>query len=149
MQHNQNMAKRYHVGFREEVYGRWKQLLASGEATSPVHSRPSDLTGSKICTVPASTHPQRVQTDRDDRDTLISSPPWLRLQVGVSRGRRGEVSHFCLVLMEHKSWCRGIVIWMERRSERCVYAHSCRSYKISLHFPLVWSVSVWWYCSRN
>ena len=29
---------------QEEVYGRWKQILASGEATLPVLSRPSDLT---------------------------------------------------------------------------------------------------------
>ena len=30
--------------YQEEVYGRWKQLLASGEATLHVLSRPSDLT---------------------------------------------------------------------------------------------------------
>jgi hypothetical protein len=36
---------------REEVYGRWKQLLAYGEATSPVLSRPSDLTPPLISSV--------------------------------------------------------------------------------------------------
>ena len=33
-----------HVACREEVYGWWKQLLASGEATSHVLSWPLDLT---------------------------------------------------------------------------------------------------------
>ena len=37
-----NLLKKINI-FREEVYGRWKQLLTSDEATMHMHSRLSDL----------------------------------------------------------------------------------------------------------
>jgi len=54
---------------REEVYGRWKQLLASGEATSPVLSRPSDLTLSSNLLRPL---PVQRSMCREDTDTHSS-----------------------------------------------------------------------------
>jgi hypothetical protein len=60
---------------REEVYGRWKQLLASGEATSHVLSWPSDLTLS-----PNLLRPLPVQTDRQGKTDKhsLSSPSQFR-----------------------------------------------------------------------
>jgi hypothetical protein len=84
---------------REEVYGRWKQLLASSEATSPVLSRPSDLTVS-----PNLLRPLPVQTNKHRRQIDTHS---LNLPDSDSRlfGVLGDIYFVSRTMNFVGSWC--------------------------------------------